>query len=150
MLIEIRRWTDGVEIFSGDYESVRQCVSDAVEKKRDLRSADLSFADLRSANLRSADLSSADLRSADLGFAYLSSANLRSADLDKKYRFVSIFPIGSESGCLWAMLDCDGILKYNRGCFSGTKEEFLAAVTKKHAGTKFEKIYINAVNFIES
>src|SRR4030042_1490341 len=150
MLIEIRRWTDGVEIFSGDYESVRQCVSDAVEKKRDLRSADLSFADLRSANLRSADLSSADLRSADLSSADLSSANLRSADLDKKYRFVSIFPIGSESGCLWAMLDCDGILKYNRGCFSGTKEEFLAAVTKKHAGTKFEKIYINAVNFIES
>src|SRR4030067_798406 len=126
MLIEIRRWTDGVEIFSGDYESVRQCVSDAVEKKRDLRSADLSFADLRSADLSSADLSS---------------ANLRSADLDKKYRFVSIFPIGSESGCLWAMLDCYGILKYNRGCFSGTKEEFLGAVTKKHAGTKFEKIY---------
>ena len=115
MLIEIRRWTDGVGIFSGDYESVRQCVSDAGGKKMNL-----------------------------------SSANLRSADLDKKYRFVSIFPIGSESGCLWAMLDCDGILKYNRGCFSGTKEEFLAAVTKKHAGTKFEKIYINAVNFIES
>jgi hypothetical protein len=46
-----------------------------------LRYADLSSADLRSADLRYADLSSADLRSADLRYADLSSADLRSANL---------------------------------------------------------------------
>jgi len=47
----------------------------------DLRSADLSSANLSSADLRSADLSSANLRSANLSYANLSSANLRSANL---------------------------------------------------------------------
>ncbi|MFA5378081.1 MAG: pentapeptide repeat-containing protein [Dehalococcoidia bacterium] len=56
-------------------------------RSADLRSADLSYANLRYANLRSADLSyanlrSADLRSADLSYANLRSADLRSADLD--------------------------------------------------------------------
>ena len=49
--------------------------------KKIIRSADLSFANLRSADLRSADLSFANLRSADLSSADLSSADLRSADL---------------------------------------------------------------------
>ena len=50
----------------------------------DLRSANLSYADLRSANLRSADLSSADLRYANLRSENLSSADLRSAKPDEK------------------------------------------------------------------
>ena len=47
----------------------------------DLSDADLHGADLRCANLRDADLSAADLRCADLRSADLSDANLRSADL---------------------------------------------------------------------
>jgi len=55
-------------------------------ERANLRCANLSYADLRSANLRSADLSCAnlsyaDLRSADLRCANLSYADLRSADL---------------------------------------------------------------------
>ena len=46
-----------------------------------LRSADLSSADLSGANLSSADLSGADLSGANLRSADLSGANLRSADL---------------------------------------------------------------------
>ena len=46
-----------------------------------LRSADLRSDDLSGANLRSANLRSADLRSANLSGADLSGANLRSADL---------------------------------------------------------------------
>ena len=46
--------------------------------------ANLSYANLRSADLRSANLSSADLRSADL-----SSANLRSADLSQSKGLLS-------------------------------------------------------------
>ena len=47
----------------------------------DLRSANLSGANLRSADLRSANLSGANLSGADLRSANLSGANLRSADL---------------------------------------------------------------------
>ena len=50
-------------------------------RSADLRSADLSAADLRCANLRDADLSDADLRCANLRDADLSAADLRSADL---------------------------------------------------------------------
>ena len=50
-------------------------------ERADLRSADLSSADLRYADLRSADLRSADLRYADLSYADLRSANLSYADL---------------------------------------------------------------------
>jgi len=56
-------------------------LSSADLSSADLRFADLSSADLTSADLRSADLTSADLRSADLRSADLTSANLRSADL---------------------------------------------------------------------
>ena len=50
--------------------------------------ANLSSADLRSADLSYANLSSADLRSADLSYANLRSADLSSADLD-----YSAFPL---------------------------------------------------------
>ncbi len=50
-------------------------------ERANLRSADLSFADLSYADLSFADLRFADLSSADLRYANLSSANLRSADL---------------------------------------------------------------------
>ena len=61
-------------------------LSGADLRSADLRSANLSGADLRSANLRSANLSGAnlsgaDLRSADLRSANLSGADLRSANL---------------------------------------------------------------------
>ena len=50
-------------------------------RSANLRYANLSGANLSGANLRSADLSGANLRSADLRSADLSGANLRSADL---------------------------------------------------------------------
>ena len=85
------------------------------------KKADLSFANLRSANLRFADLSfanlsSADLSFADLSFANLSSADLRSADLssagnlDKAYiPPFSICPTGSFIG--WKKLQYGVIAK---------------------------------------
>jgi hypothetical protein len=104
----------------------------------------LSFANLSFADLSSANLSFANLSSANLSFANLSFANL-----DLKLCFLSISPIGSEKGCLWTMKNDDGILKYNRGCFSGTKDEFIDAIHKKHGGTEQEKKYLAAIDFIE-
>ena len=56
-------------------------LSSADLRSANLRSANLSSADLSYANLRSADLSSADLSYANLSYADLSSADLRSANL---------------------------------------------------------------------
>jgi hypothetical protein len=48
------------------------------------------------------------------------------------------------------MKDKDGILRFNRGCFSGTEEQFVEAVIKKHSGTEFEKEYMVAVELIRT
>ena len=79
------------------WEDMRADLRSADLRYADLRSADLRSADLRYANLRSADLRSADLRyadlryanleSADLRYANLESANLRSADLIEQEKF---------------------------------------------------------------
>jgi hypothetical protein len=81
--------------------------------------------------------------------ADLSRANLSRANLDAKYCFLSISPIGSENGCLWVMRGDDGILKYNRGCFSGTESEFKEAIKNKHSGTDYEKKYLASIDFIK-
>jgi hypothetical protein len=114
-----------------------------------LAGADLTCANLAGADLTGANLTKADLTGANLAGADLTCANLAGADLDLKYCFLSISPIGSENGCLWVMRGDDGILKYNRGCFSGTEQEFVAAVKKKHAGTPYETKYLAAVEFIK-
>jgi hypothetical protein len=119
-----------------------------------LLGADLSGSDLSRANLSGADLSRSNLSGSNLSGAYLLGADLSGADLsgaylDKKHCFLSISPIGSENGCLWVMRGEDGILKYNRGCFSGTEEEFRAAVVKKNAGDEYEKKYLTAIEFIK-
>jgi hypothetical protein len=59
---------------------LRLAVIAALSASANLSGADLRSANLRSANLRSADLSGANLRSADLRSADLSGANLRSAE----------------------------------------------------------------------
>jgi hypothetical protein len=158
--VKITSYITGKVLFEGEYEYMSAAVMAAVKSSADLsganlsgadlRGADLSSANLSSANLSSANLSGANLRGAYLSGANLSDANLRGAGIDSKYCFLSISPIGSENGCLWVMRDQEsGILKYNRGCFSGTEEEFIEAVHKKHSGTIYEKKYLATVEFIK-
>ena len=80
--------------------------------------------------------------------ADLSGANLRGANLDPKYSYFSISPIGSEGEQLWVMRNEEGVLIYNRGCFSGTETEFLDAVQSKHGAAKIGDIYRQAVELI--
>ena len=48
------------------------------------------------------------------------------------------------------MRDESGVLKINRGCFSGTLPEFIEAVKNKHSGNKYEKQYMAAIEFIKT
>ena len=164
MRIEIKN-ISGAIIYSGEFESVRHAIEQAVVDKADLYRADLCRAnlygaDLREANLYGANLYGADLRGADLYGANLYGANLYGANLcganlywanlDSKYCYLSISPIGSVKGQLWTMRDERGVLKINRGCFSGTLPEFVEAVKNKHSGNKYEKQYMTAIEFIKT
>ena len=101
-------------------------------ERADLRSADLSGANLGGANLRSADLSDAylggaNLRSADLSGANLGGAYLSGANLDKTY--YQVVRIGSRKGTTTYCVDDDNVLC---GCWNnykgGTLEEFKTRV----------------------
>ena len=124
-----------------------------------LRGAYLRGADLYGANLRGAYLRGADLLDANLYGAYLRDANLRGANLcgadlrganlygadgkelkcDGKYHHIT--NIGSESGTL-ELYSCgaDGWL-IKRGCFTGSKDEFLAAVYETHGDNYHARKY---------
>ena len=43
-----------------------------------------------------------------------------------------------------------GVLKLNRGCFSGTLPEFVEAVKEKHSGNKYERQYMAAIELIKT
>ncbi len=77
----IERYDNGEVIHSGEFDSVADCLEDAIKKEISLWRANLSYANLSYANLSYANLRSANLRYADLRYANLSSANLSSADL---------------------------------------------------------------------
>jgi len=76
----------GAVIFTSIALTIKNALLEAIDRKSNLRDADLSGAnlsgaDLRGANLSGADLRDANLRDADLRDANLSDANLRDADL---------------------------------------------------------------------
>ena len=96
-------------------------------ERADLRSADLSGANLGGANLRSADLSGANLGGAYLSGANLGGAYLSGANLDKTY--YQVVRIGSRKGTTTYCVDDDNVLC---GCWNnykgGTLEEFKTRV----------------------
>lgn len=72
---------DRFVIFTGEYDTTKEAVEEAVEQGADLCDANLGGADLGGANLGGADLVGAYLRGANLGGAYLYDADLRGANL---------------------------------------------------------------------
>jgi len=169
MKMEIKSWLTGNALYSAEAD-IKELLMSAIKAGVNLSRADLHGANLRGADLRGADLREADLREANLRGANLHGANLRGAnlreadlygtdlrranlygaDLDSKYCYLSISPIGSGNGQLWTMRDERGVLKINRGCFSGTLPEFVEAVKNKHSGNKYEKQYMAAIEFIKT
>ena len=131
----------------------------------DLGGADLRGADLRGANLRGADLYGADLGGANLYGANLYGANLRGADLyganlrgadlgeiigklkANGYFFAGY--LGSRNDVLMAFHSDKGIF-VRAGCFTGSLDEFRAAVIKTHGETsKHGEMYLGIANIIE-
>ncbi|WP_111884007.1 hypothetical protein [Acinetobacter sp. CFCC 11171] len=62
------------------------------------------------------------------------------AQIEQRTDLFWISIIGSENGTYTAFKNKDGGILVNRGCFSGTLEEFTDAVNKRHEG-KFNQEY---------
>ena len=62
---------------------------------------------------------------------------------------VTVSNIGSRNATLTATTDKSGQILLFAGCFSGTIDQFIAAVKKKHAGTVHERNYMAAIEFIK-
>ena len=120
-----------------------------------LGGADLSGANLGGADLGGADLSGANLHGANLGGAYLSGAYLSGAYLGEHGELIGlrpilqVGPIGSRADYLLAFLTDKGVV-IKAGCFTGTLDEFRAAVTKTHGEKDHGREYEAAMLMIES
>ena len=75
---------------------------------------------------------------------------LGNAQIDDPLSLITISPIGSENGTLTAYKNNKGGISVNRGCFSGTLEEFKQAVKKTHVDNKHAKTYKLAIKLIKS
>ena len=117
--------------------------------RANLRGADLRGANLYAANLYAADLYVADLRWADLGEAKLGGAKLGGANLVGSRPVMQIGPIGSRADYLVAVVTTDGV-RVTAGCFSGTLDEFRAAVESTHGDSKHGRDYRAAIAMIEA
>ena len=53
---EIKRWDNGLVIHSGEFETTKGCLLDAIKENKDLR-----YSDLRGSNLRGSNLSDSNL-----------------------------------------------------------------------------------------
>ena len=117
-----------------------------------LREANLYGANLRGAGLHGADLRGAGLHGADLRGANLHGTNLYGATIAEGFKLSSnphfISNIGSEQGTL-ELYPCENDTWYvKRGCFTGTKDEFLAAVEKTHGDNTHAKKYIGLIELL--
>jgi len=126
-------------------------LSSAYLSGADLSGADLSGAYLSGADLSGADMSGAHLRRAELRGAYLSGADLRGAYLLPGVNITTgtraINPIGSRNDTLRVWYTDHGPY-LQTGCFLGTRDEFLVAVTKKHGDNQHAQNYRLAVDLL--
>ena len=128
--IEIKSWISGSVLFTLDKgETVKMAVEAGVKAGADLSRADLRGADLSDANLRSANLSRTDLRGANLSGAYLSDADLSRADLSgaylsgKKVSALRVFT-GLYRHQVWSVLFQNGERWVRMGCLFKSLEDW--------------------------
>lgn len=67
-------------------------------------------------------------------------------------RYLTMGPVGSESGTMTAVLADNGVIYVTRGCFEGTLEDFREAVeeTHKHEDSQFYREYMAIIEVIKA
>ena len=121
-----------------------------------LEKATATKANLYGANLCDANLYGANLRNASLCGADLYGANLYGANLGEEFGklitdrpFFQCGPIGSRADYLLSFATDAGLV-IKAGCFTGSIDEFVAAVEKTHVDTDHGKEYAMAILMIEA
>ena len=104
--------------------------------------------------LEAACKAKADLGGADLRGAYLVGADLGGADLGGKKLvgarpLLVIGPIGSRSDYLHAYITDAGVM-VRAGCFEGSRDEFVAAVSETHGDNEHGREYAAALAMIDA
>ena len=140
--------------FEKENNTVKDTLTEAVNRGANLGCADLRGAYLHNADLRGANLRGADLRGAYLGCADLGGADLGCADLGDWGKLQScsdiltVGAIGSRNGYTTIFHTDKGIF-VQCGCFKGTLEEFEAKVKETHQGNKYERDYLALIEFVK-
>jgi len=102
---------------------------------------------LRWANLREANLYGANLREANLYGADLYGADLGDKKLIGERSILMIGPIGSRADYFMAYMTDAGVY-LSTGCFSGSADEFRAALEDEHGYNKHAQEYAAALELI--
>jgi len=160
------RWTESV-LFAFEASDEQQASGLAVRYALEAAKksgANLCDADLRGANLRDSNLRDADLRGANLIGSNLSGSNLRGANLigsnlrganliDAKIigsrPVFQIGPLGSRQDLLFAFGTDQG-LRFKTGCFFGTRDEFISAISETHGESIYGVEYAAALVLIDA
>ena len=126
--IEIKHKLLGSVLFEFEKEnnSIKDTLIEAIKKGADLRGADLYDANLRGANLYG--------------------ANLRSAC--KIEDWMCFDNIGSRKSRTLFFKTDNGVF-VQCGCFFGDLEKFVTKVKETHSGNKYERDYLELVEFIK-
>ena len=95
--IEIKKWTDGSVIYSGEFESIKECLEDGVSKGVSFNYAELNDAELNYAKLNYAKLDRAELNYAKLNRAKLPKMSFCICAGQDYYLFIS--PMVVQAGC---------------------------------------------------
>ena len=116
-----------------------------------LAGAEGSYFNLEGANLSHANLAGVELVSAIVQLANFAPDTLKGATIDGHaiISAITFGPLGSRNDKLLAALTDDGFY-FQTGCFFGTKKELLAAVESTHGGTRHERDYKLAIDFLEA
>ena len=129
---------------------MRHALEKAVSARAYLADANLADANLAGANLAGANLAGANLADANLADANLAGAKFSDAKLlIGKRPYMAIGPIGSRCAMVTLWITDKGPM-VKAGCFTGTLEEFAAAVTKTHGTNDHAKEYEMAILMFES
>ena len=141
------RWNNDKILYTGDGETLKEVLMQAVADGADLSGADLYKADLYRADLYGADLSGANLSGANLSRVDLAGAGIKGAEVAHLITSVSrvIDPY-----VFHAFEMAAGGVKVMAGCRWFTVEEFRAHVSEQYPDTPKARETLDILAFIET
>jgi uncharacterized protein YjbI with pentapeptide repeats len=145
--IQIKHRITGAVLF--EHETTDERIASGLATRDALEAACETGANLAGANLAGANLDGAYLAGANLARANLARANLDGAYLASDRPVLNIGPIGSRNDYLTAYCTDKGVV-VRTGCFTGTRDEFSAAVRKTHGDNKHAREYVAALALIDA